>query len=119
MHLILLDIDGTLVDSHEFDSEMYVQAVRPGLDPDAVPLASGTDAVSRVDIMRIAEQQALGGRRASRRTYFGDGVWDRKASLDLGYDFIAIGDRVEHHVRYPDFRCAEAILADLGLGSRE
>ena len=28
MHLILFDIDGTLVDSHEFDSEMYVQAVR-------------------------------------------------------------------------------------------
>ena len=28
MYLILFDIDGTLVDSNEFDSEFYVQAVR-------------------------------------------------------------------------------------------
>ena len=28
MHLILFDIDGTLVDSHEFDAELFVRAVR-------------------------------------------------------------------------------------------
>ena len=28
MHLVLFDIDGTLVDSDEFDSELFVRAVR-------------------------------------------------------------------------------------------
>lgn len=219
MHLIAFDIDGTLVNSHEFDSELFVQAVRTvlgieiddewsayrhvtdggilneiidnaglkadrlrihsevkrtfaglvadylnqrggrlpeipgarafldrlksrpdvavalatggweetarmklkaaGMDPDEPCFASGTDAIRRVEIMQIAEQRALGGRRASRRTYFGDGIWDKKASLDLGYDFIAIGDKVEHAARYPDFRRPEVILAKLGMGETE
>ena len=97
----------------EETARMKIGAV--GLDPDAFPLASGSDAVSRVEIMQIAEQRALGGRRASRRTYFGDGTWDRKASLELGYDFIAIGEKVEHSARYPDFRRPDLIVARLGL----
>ena len=90
-----------------------------GMDPDEPCLASGSDAIRRVEIMQIAEQRALGGRRASRRTYFGDGIWDKKASLELGYDFIAIGDKVEHSARYPDFRRPEVILAKLGIGETE
>ena len=86
-----------------------------GLNPDEPSFASGSDAVSRVEIMQIAEQRALRGRRASRRTYFGDGTWDQKASLELGYDFIAIGEKVEHSARYPDFRRPDLILARLGL----
>ena len=84
-------------------------------DPDALPLASGSDAVSRVEIVQIAEQRALGGRQANRRTYFGDGTWDKKASLELGYDFIAIEDKVEHSTRYSDFRRPDLIFARLGL----
>ena len=217
MHLILFDIDGTLVDSNEFDSELYVQAVRDvlrieigddwslyrnvtdggildeimdmarlkrgrlgihsevktvfaelvseylderegrlpeiegagaflaeleshpevsiglatggweetarmklraaGLDRHRIPLASGSDALIRAEIMQIAEKRALGGRKASRRTYFGDGIWDKQASEELGYDFIAIGDKVQHHARYPDFRRPESILAHLRLGA--
>ena len=90
-----------------------------GMDPDEPCFASGSDAFRRVEIMQIAEQRALGGRRASRRTYFGDGIWDKKASLELGYDFIAIGEKVEHPARYPDFRRSEAILAKLGMGETE
>ncbi|MYH32708.1 MAG: serine hydrolase [Gammaproteobacteria bacterium] len=213
IHLVLFDIDGTLVDSDEFDSELYVQAVREilgieigddwsayrnvtdggildeiidnagltdgrlrihaevkavfaglvsdylderegrlpeiegagafmtaleslpevsmalatggwevtarmklraaGLDRYSLPLASGSDALTRVEIMQIAEKRALGGRAADRRTYFGDGVWDKQASEKLGYDFIAIGDKVQHHARYPDFRRGRAILSRL------
>ncbi|MYE49600.1 MAG: serine hydrolase [Gammaproteobacteria bacterium] len=213
MHLVLFDIDGTLVDSDEFDSELYVQAVREvlgmeinndwsafrnvtdggildeimdnaglkvdrlrvhtevkavfvelvseylheregrlpeiegagaflaelesvpevsmalatggweetarmklraaGLDRYSLPLASGSDAFTRVEIMQIAEKRALGGRKPSRRTYFGDGVWDKRASEELGYDFIAIGDKVQHPARYPDFRRGKAILSRL------
>ena len=213
MHLVLFDIDGTLVDSDEFDAELYVQAVREvlgveidddwstyrnvtdggildeiidnaglkagrlrihsevrdtfvglvseylneregrlpeiegagaflagleslpdvstalatggweetarlklraaGLDRYSLPLASGSDAFTRVEIMQIAEKRALDGRNASRRTYFGDGVWDERASEELGYDFIAIGDKVQHHTRYPDFGRGKAILSRL------
>jgi hypothetical protein len=31
------------------------------------------------------------GTAFSRATYFGDGPWDRRASEQLGYDFIAVG----------------------------
>lgn len=213
MHLILFDIDGTLVDSDEFDSELYVQAVgevlgieigddwsayrnvtdggildeiidnagltagrlrihaevkavfaglvseylvekegrlpeiegagaflakleslqdvsmamatggweetarmklrAAGLDRYSLPLASGSDALTRVEIMRIAENRALDGRDAGRRTYFGDGVWDKRASEKLGYDFIAIGDKVQHLARYPNFRHRQTMLSRL------
>ena len=215
MHFILFDIDGTLVDSNEFDSELYVKAVRKilgitigddwsayrnvtdggildeiidnagltdgrlrihaevkavfaglvsdylderegqlpeiegagafmtaleslpevsmalatggweetarmklraaGLDRYSLPLASGSDALTRTEIMQIAEKRALDGRKASRRTYFGDGIWDKRASEELGYDFIAIGDKVQHHARYPDFGEKAVILGTLGL----
>lgn len=215
MHLILFDIDGTLVDSDEFDSELYVQAVQEvlgieigddwsayrnvtdggildeiidnaglkagrsrihsevktvfaclvseyldqkdgrlpeiegagaflaeleslpnvsmalatggweetarmklraaGVDRYSLPLASGSDALTRAEIMQVAEKRALGGRKASRRIYFGDGVWDKRASEELGYEFVAIGDKVQHHARYPHFGRGKAILTHLGL----
>ena len=215
MHLVLFDIDGTLVDSDEFDSELFVRAVREvlgieigddwsayrnvtdggileeimdnaglksgrvrihsevkdvfaglvseylddregrlpeiegagaflaqleslpevsmalatggwdetarmklrasGLDRCSLPLASGSDALTRVEIMQIAEKRALDGRKPCRRTYFGDGIWDKRASEELGYDFIAIGDKVHHHARYPDFGEKAVILRMLGL----
>ena len=86
-----------------------------GLNPKEICLASASDAVSRVEIMRVAEQRALQGMRAERRTYFGDRSWDLKACQELGFDFIAIGNNVSHPKRYPDFRDAEAILEELGL----
>jgi len=73
--------------------------------------------LTRVEIMQIAEKRALEGRDAGRRTYFGDGVWDKRASEELGYDFIAIGDKVQHHARYPDFRQKQTILAHLRPGA--
>ena len=93
---------------------MKIRAI--GLDPQALCLASASDAVSRVEIIRLAEQRALRGRQTERRAYFGDGPRDRRASQALGYDFIAIGEHVEHPARYSDFGFAETILTELGLG---
>lgn len=87
-----------------------------GLVPEELCLASASDAVSRIEIMRIAEQRALPVGRARRRTYFGDGPWDKKACRELGYEFIAIGENVENPTRYSDFDDPEAILGALGLG---
>ena len=215
MHLILFDIDGTLVDSQEFDAELYVWAVREvlgmeigddwsayrnvtdggildeiidgaglrsdrtrihrevkdtfaglvseyleeqgghlpeipdagafladlgsrpgvavglatggweetarmklkaaGLGADELSLASGSDALTRVEIMQIAAKRALKGATAGRTTYFGDGVWDKRASEELSYQFIAIGNHVEHPAQFTDFRDPAPILKSLGL----
>lgn len=214
MHLILFDIDGTLVDSHEFDAELYVRAVREvlgidvnddwstyrnvtdggildeiidgaglrsdrtrihrevkdrfvglvaeyleeqggrlpeipgagaflaevssrggvavglatggweetarmklkaaGMGADELPLASGSDALTRVEIMQIAARRTLNGATAGRTTYFGDGVWDKRASEKLRYQFIAIGNHVDHPARFADFRDPAPILKALG-----
>ena len=46
--------------------------------------------------MQLAAQRAMQGTAFSRATYFGDGPWDRRASEQLGYDFIAVGKAVPH-----------------------
>ena len=96
---------------------MKLQAI--GLDPQELCLASSSDSVSRVEIMAVAEQRALLGKPAARRTYFGDGPWDKTACQELGFEFVAIGSGVDHPTRYPDFRDAERILAGLGLDTTE
>ena len=92
---------------------MKLRAV--GLDPDALNIASGSDAESRVEIMRIAARRALAGRRVDRKTYFGNRPWDREASRQLGWDFIGIGRDVEHGTRFDDFLDHEAIAEVLRL----
>ena len=77
--------------------------------------ASSSDARARTDIMRIAAHRAMGGAEYLRATYFGDGAWDRRASTELGYDFVAIGGGVPNPVAYADLRDTDAILAQLGL----
>lgn len=99
----------------EETAQMKLRAA--GLDRYSLPLASGSDAFARTEIMQIAEKRTLGGRQAGRRTYFGDGVWDKRASDELGYEFIAIGDKVRHHARYPDFRDKRTILTHLRPGA--
>ena len=86
-----------------------------GLNPGRLSIASSSDAIGKVDILRTAERRALPAGGARRKTYFGDIPYDRETSRKLGYDFIAIGENVEHHTRYSDFRDAESILGDLGL----
>ena len=80
-----------------------------GLDPDALNVASGSDAESRVEIMRTAAERSLAGRSADRRTYFGNRPWDREASRRLGWHFIGIGPDVEHSTRFDDFLDHESV----------
>ena len=86
-----------------------------GLDTQRLPFASCSDAMSKVDIMRIAERRALPTQIAKRKTYFGDSRYDRETSLESGYDFIAIGQNVDHHPQYTNFLDAESIIDNLGL----
>jgi len=86
-----------------------------GIDADAVPIATSSDRHERARIMQLAEERALGGVTPKSRTYFGDGDWDKRASAELGYRFVAIGRKVEHDVRFDDFRDRGAVLRCLGL----
>ena len=85
-----------------------------GIDLDQIAIATGSDATNRVAIIQTAEARALGGAIATKKTYFGDGVWDKYASQELDYDFLAIGDSVEHYVKFRDLSAHEAIFKQLG-----
>ena len=65
--------------------------------------------------MRLAAERAMQGRAFERATYFGDGAWDQRASAELGYDFIAVGNAVPHPVAYADLSDTDAILKQLGV----
>jgi beta-phosphoglucomutase-like phosphatase (HAD superfamily) len=60
-----------------------------GFDIDRLPLATSDEAVTRSDILR----RALAGLKGPIRsiTYYGDGIWDRKACASLGWQFRCVG----------------------------
>jgi phosphoglycolate phosphatase-like HAD superfamily hydrolase len=86
-----------------------------GIDADALPHATSSDRIERSRIMQLAEERALGGAPWTTRTYFGDGDWDKRASAELGYRFVAVGPRVKHDPHFDDFRDPSAVLRCLGL----
>jgi len=86
-----------------------------GIEVERFGFASSSDARARTDIMRLAAQRALRGATYARATYFGDGAWDRRASEELAYDFVAVGGRVAHPIAYGDLRDTDTILSRLGL----
>ena len=75
-----------------------------GLDKFGLPLSSCDESVSRVDIMQDAFKQLSNQLQsehdceAIQTIYVGDGLWDFRASQDLGWTFagIAEGSRAEN-----------------------
>jgi hypothetical protein len=59
MHLVMFDIDGTLVDSAGFDTELYVEAVRSVLD---ISIDSDWNSYEHVSDSGILEQVLRDGR---------------------------------------------------------
>jgi phosphoglycolate phosphatase-like HAD superfamily hydrolase len=92
-------------------ANMKLRAI--GLDADALAIATSSDALERTRIMQIAEQRALAGAAPSRRTYLGDAWWDKRASAELGFSFVAIGKTVVHEPRFDDYSDRGAVLACL------
>ena len=78
-------------------------------------MATGSDAVRRTDIMRLAESRATPGAIVTKRTYFGDGVWNQRAAAELGYDFVAVGNGVSHHLAFSDLQDLDEILSQLDV----
>ncbi|MYD93790.1 MAG: HAD family hydrolase [Chloroflexi bacterium] len=86
-----------------------------GIEPGRLPIASSSDAMSKADIIRVAERRALPEGGATRRTYVGDSYYDLEMSRQVGYEFMAIGPDVVHRQSQSDFCNAELILGSLGL----
>jgi beta-phosphoglucomutase-like phosphatase (HAD superfamily) len=86
-----------------------------GIDSERLAFASSSDARARTEIMQLAARRAMQGAAFRRATYFGDGPWDRRASEQLGYDFVAVGRAVAHPHAYDDLRDTDAILARLEI----
>ncbi len=80
-----------------------------GLYFEQIPLASANDHYDRTEIMTIAHRQ-IDDQSDDSNWYFGDAIWDQKACKDLDYNFIAIGDRVQHKHRFQDFQKKDEIL---------
>ena len=121
MNLMMFDVDGTLVRSNEYDGECYVNAVsttlgisvidtvwenyehvsNSGVSVDGIPLASADDALSRVDIMKASlckAEKVYEQSTFKSVTYVRDATWDLKASMELGWHFIAVGEPILSYV---------------------
>jgi phosphoglycolate phosphatase-like HAD superfamily hydrolase len=72
----------------------FLKLVTARLRVKGLPAAFADDALSRRDIIQCSKQracEAYGVTGFDAITYIGDGSWDAKASLSLGYTFIGIG----------------------------
>jgi len=85
-----------------------------GIDYSGIAFASGSDHVGRIDIMKIAEAKCSENGFTSK-SYFGDAIWDKKASQALGFNFILVGDQVSHAKQIMNFNCSDKASALIGL----
>lgn len=69
-----------------------------GIPFEGVPMASCNDANNRGEIMVCAKQRTMdrhGGREFEETIYFGDGVWDVRATNDLNWRMVGIGENID------------------------
>jgi phosphoglycolate phosphatase-like HAD superfamily hydrolase len=64
-----------------------------GFDLTDIPFACASDCYSRAEIISLAAQRA--GIPVNRAIYVGDGIWDFRATQQLGIPFIGVGRKVE------------------------
>jgi phosphoglycolate phosphatase-like HAD superfamily hydrolase len=64
-----------------------------GFDLSDVPFACASDCYSRAEIISLAAERA--GMSLEHAVYVGDGLWDFRATQQLGIPFIGFGRRIE------------------------
>jgi len=99
----------------ESAAKLKLRAV--GIDVSNMTFASASDAMSRTEIMALAAFRAKqdSGVTFDRRVFFGDGEWNKYASQELGYDFVAVGNNVQHHNHIPNLVHYQAAFSQLAL----
>lgn len=75
-----------------------------GFDIEGLPLATSDDATTRPDILRHA--RAALPEPIAAVTYYGDGVWDRRACQSLGWHFRGVGPALRGLSSYEGEECA-------------
>jgi len=85
-----------------------------GIDFSGASFASAADDISRTGIMRLAEKKCSVNKFTSK-TYFGDAIWDQKASQELGYNFVLVGNKINHSPQVMDYTKGSQILELIGL----
>ena len=85
-----------------------------GIDYSNIAFASGSDCKSRKGIMKIAEERCPTNNFISK-SYFGDAEWDKKASHDLNYNFILVGNRLNNSKQIDNYESVDEILSLVGL----
>lgn len=81
-----------------------------GFDISNTAISSSNDHYSRTEIMKHS-LSLLNISDLKRVTYFGDAQWDKTACEKLGINFIAVGDRVQHHQQISDFSESDKALS--------
>ena len=83
-----------------------------GFDIERVAMASADDDFERKEIMKICQDRALKRAKVQQFksiTYVGDGSWDEDATLELGWRFIGVGERIKDTKNWiADFSKADA-----------
>jgi phosphoglycolate phosphatase-like HAD superfamily hydrolase len=77
-----------------------IKLATAGFNIGSVPLATADDAIERTAIMEHA--LASIGEKVASVTYFGDGIWDKRACEDLGWTFRAVGPGLKGISSYED-----------------
>lgn len=85
-----------------------------GIELSGISFASSSDHFNRTEIMKIAEKRCS-CTHFTGKTYFGDAEWDKKASKELGYNFILVGDAISNPKQIVDFNNSAKALALIGL----
>lgn len=85
-----------------------------GISVSHIPMASSNDHFSRTEIMKIARSRAYTD-DTIKCTYFGDAAWDKKACHELGYNFVLVGNRVDHHQCINNFLSVHIALSYIGI----
>lgn len=85
-----------------------------GIRCTGVVIASSNDDYRRTEIMRLAMAQ-LDEQQTTSITYFGDGIWDKLACAELGFNFVLVGNRTEHSQTINNYLCPDKALAYIGL----
>lgn len=85
-----------------------------GIDFSGIPIASSNDHYSRTEIMKVAREKANICSNHSI-TYFGDAAWDQRASSELGYNFVLVGNRIKHNKSVNDLKNINQVLSLIGM----
>ena len=88
-----------------------------GIKVGNIPLVSCDQHISRTDIMQTAAEQSGFYNSSDTHSicYFGDGQWDQTAAARLGYNFILVGNALNHPQQIDHFENWAPILAFTGL----